>query len=271
MVGNSSHLRPSKRILIETMQKPLIIANWKMNPGTARAAIDLATGVSQQISKSKAQVVICAPYVYLPQLYSLNLKNIVLGAQDAFWAEQGAYTGEISPKMLKNLGVKYVILGHSERKRYLSETPEMINRKIHHVLKARLTPVICIGEKKKQKKQTGKEIKDQMVRMLVGTEKEDVSRLVLVYEPEWAISTNEGAVEATPEDCAASIAMMKEIADEMFGREAATGIRYLYGGSTDKNNIANMLTNGAAQGALVGGSSLKVTDFVALITKATMK
>lgn len=248
--------------------KPLIVANWKMNPSEVEIATDLLQGVINELSDEEAKhVVICPPFVYLLSLHLVN-DRIYIGAQDCFWEEAGAFTGEVSPSMLKNVGCSYVILGHSERKNYLQETTDIINKKVSAVIKAGLTPIICIGETEKGTAKSDGKIKEQMQAILAGIDGADIKLVVLVYEPEWAISTNENAEPAAPEDCKKAISAMREILSDMFDETAAKEITILYGGSADSTNIKDFLTHGQADGALVGGASLDAEEFVRLVKKA---
>lgn len=240
------------------MNEILIVANWKMNPSNSKDAWDLAEAVKQGVAGVQgAKVALCPPFVFIPQI--LPTKNVELGAQDCFWEDPpagGAFTGEISPSMLKNLGCSYVILGHSERKKYLGETLEMVNQKVKAALAAGLIPVMCIGEKTEQ----------EMRQALNDISPEQASKLVLVYEPEWAISTNKNAAAATPEDCGRAIELMQKIAKEMFGD---IQIPILYGGSTNSKNIKGFIESGA-HGALVGSASLDAREFIQLVKNAAM-
>jgi triosephosphate isomerase (TIM) len=219
-------------------KKKLVVANWKMNPKTLSEAQELASAVRQEAFE--AEVVLCPPYPFIASLKSL-------GAQDCGWEQSGAYTGEVSPAQLKDLGCEYVILGHSERKKYFGETREMVNKKAQAAMQAGLTPVMCIGEN----------IEQEMEIALVGT---DPTRLVLVYEPEWAISTAEHFKEVTPEDCKIAVdAMRKQFEGPI-----------LYGGSVDSRNVARFFQRGGVQGVLVGSASLDAHEFIQLVKNAVL-
>lgn len=230
--------------------KTLIIANWKMNPTTVKEAVDLAFALNKGVKDIQGvDVVVCPPSVYLDKFQDSGF-TFHVGAQNCFWESPptggGAFTGEISPAMLKALGCSHVILGHSERKKYLYETAEMINKKLKAVLQTGLTPVVCIGE----------HIEQEMKEVLRGID--NTSNIVLVYEPEWAISTSENARPATPEDCKEAIEKMRSMLN----------VPILYGGSVDSANIAHFIKEGDAQGALVGSASLKAEEFIALVKEA---
>lgn len=212
--------------------KTLIVANWKMNPATVQEAQELYQAVQ---GSDKVDVVVCPPFGYLSALKG----GVPIGGQDCFWENPtGAYTGEISASMLKNLGCSYVILGHSERKKYLGETEDMVQQKVTAALAAGLKVVLCVGENEETPK--------------------DKPNLIVVYEPEWAISS-EGGEAADPKVVAAKIA-------EMRGTLKTTPI--LYGGSTNSENIRTFI-NAGAQGALVGSVSLDAKEFAALVKNAS--
>lgn len=243
------------------MSKPLFIANWKMNPQKPREAQALFFEVERGVGNAKhAEVVLCIPFVHLPLFQ--NKASVGLGTQDCFWEEKGAYTGEISPRQLKSLGCTHVILGHSERKRYMGETMAMVNKKVLAALKAGLRPILCIGEKKQGEKQR---VTQQLRSALLGVKKRDAAKLVIVYEPEWAISSTRASRIATPTDAATSAAVMRQVLQEKFGRTAARDIRILYGGSVDSRNIAGFMKESSIQGALVGAASLNAKEFVRLV------
>lgn len=239
----------------------LIVANWKMNPSTPTEAQQLFAAVGKGISDIVgAEVVICPPFVYLSQLKTINYPSTKLragklqtGSQNCFWEDNGAFTGEVSPSMLKNLGCSYVILGHSERKSNLGETREMVAKKVRAALSANLIPVVCIGE------QIEKEM--NVIFHSIKNSKLKNKKLVLVYEPEWAISTAPNAKPDTSEHAQKAIARIKKI--------AGNDIPILYGGSTNSKNIRAFIESGT-QGALVGSASLDAKEFVQLVKNAAM-
>jgi len=237
--------------------KPLIIANWKMNPQELKEAKRLFNFVKRGIKKIKnVEIVICPPFVYLPNLlipktYNQNPK---LGAQDVFWEEKGAFTGEISAKMLKNLGCEYVIVGHSERRK-LGETDEMINKKLKAALKAKLKPILCIGETERERKEgkTFKVLKAQLKATLknISNAKLQTSNLVLAYEPVWAIGTGN---PCRPEDATKVLFFLRKF----------TKVPILYGGSVNSKNAKDYIKVGF-DGLLVGGASLDSKEFIEII------
>ena len=223
--------------------RPLIIANWKMNPTNSKEAFDLAKAVVQGLEDVEADAVLCPPFVYVPQL--LPSANVFIGAQNSFWEQEGAYTGEVSPLMLKNLGCSHIILGHSERKK-LGETPAIVAKKIQAALDVMLVPVVCIGE----------DIETEMKIILKGVKKTDVPKIVFVYEPEGAISTKPNAEPASLEQLGHALNAMRA----MLPKTATL----LYGGSVNSKNIQGFMEKGV-QGALVGAASLDAQEFVQLV------
>jgi len=210
--------------------KTIIVANWKMNPATLKEAQEL---YGATFSSDKVEVVVCPPFVYLSALKD----GVATGGQDCSWEEKGAHTGEISPSMLKSIGCSYVILGHSERKKHLGETEEMVQKKVQAALAAGLKVVLCVGEDEETP--------------------QDMDNLIVVYEPEWAISSG-GGEAADPKLVASRIEKM---------RETLRTTPILYGGSTNSENIKSFIDAGA-QGALVGSASLDAAEFAALVKKA---
>ena len=246
--------------------KPLIIANWKMNPANSREAFDLAGAVTKGVQGLEADVVLCPPFVFVPQL--ISSANVFIGAQDCFWEDQGPYTGEVSPAMLRNLGCTYVILGHSEREQFLNETMDMVQQKVKSTLIAELVPVVCLGDYDADDRNS--ELGAKMRGILEGLSAADLSKLVLVYEPVWAISTNPGARPATLIDIKEAVTFMRSVLQEMFGQVIAKNTTILYGGSVDSKNIMEFLREDITQGALVGGTSLDAKEFIALVRNAAL-
>lgn len=221
----------------------IIIANWKMNP----ASLAEAKSLFDAVKKSKA--VICPPFVYLEKLSYGKL-----GAQDCFWKQEGAYTGEVSPKMLKSIGVKYVIVGHSERRKFFQETDEIINKKLEAALRAGLRPILCVGENKGENAE--RVVANQLDKDLKSIAQKDLKKIIIAYEPVWAISTSGGEI-CSP-----------EYAQKILGfiRQRFNGI-VIYGGSVDSKIINNYLKVGY-EGALVGGASLKAGEFIKTVKAA---
>ena len=255
--------------------KKLLIFNWKMAPQSLSEAKRLLTSNLQPTTNNKnVEVIVCPPFIYLSGLSSVvgRRSSVKLGAQDVFYKNQGVYTGEISAKMLKNLGVEYVIIGHSERRKYLNETDEMINKKVLVGLKAGLKVILCVGEptrgrkykaesikraKNYVKKQLEKDLKG-ILSLVVGR-KSLVGNLAIAYEPVWAIGGNHSD---TPQD---ALEMIKYIKQVLSIKYQALGIRALYGGSVSSKNIGDFLKHPEIDGALVGHASLKPKEVETII------
>lgn len=246
---------------------PLIIGNWKLNPGTAQEAKVLAQGVRKLAAKyAPATVVVAPPFVFIPEVAkALNLK-VGLGAQDMHYEERGAVTGEIGAGMLASFGVTHVILGHSER-RALGETDGAINKKVHAALKRKLVPVVCIGEQTRDPHgQFYQLIADQLRALAVGLKPAELTRVVIAYEPIWAIGTG---VTATAEHVKEMQLFIVSTLTKLVDRKTAEKVRLIYGGSVKESNAKELYTEGGMSGFLVGGASLTPVEFAAII-KATI-
>lgn len=237
-----------------------------MNPQTLAEAEELFNSIKKTIEGAKnIEVVICPPFVYLEKLIvSASAKGyggLAFGSQDCFWENHGAYTGEISPLMLKNLGVEYVIIGHSERRNYLGETDAMIARKVEAAIENGLTPVLCVGETLEQKKKglAEKIIKEQLENCFRNSKFHN--HIVIAYEPVWAIGTGD---DCQPEKALEMIKFIKDILESEFKVQDS---RLLYGGSVDSQDIADYLKYPEIEGALVGGASLKTEEFAKIINE----
>ena len=248
--------------------KKIIVANWKMNPETLKEAQRMLLGLKAGVKNSKADVVICPPFVYLSEAKKAfkRASNIKIGSQNCFWESKGAFTGEISPKMLKDLGVKYVILGHSERVMVMGETNEMTAKKVKAVLLAGLTPVVCIGETIEERNQS---ITFQVIEMglkesLKNIKKQQAEKLVIAYEPLCAISTNQGLI-CTQDDALTMALYIKKLVGETYGKKAKDNVRVLYGGSVIADNAKSYLENEAIDGLLIGGASLNIKEFLSIV------
>ena len=249
--------------------KPLVGANWKMNPVSLVEAKQLFNSIKEGIKNVEdVETVIFAPFVYLPVLDNQE-SNIVLGAQDCFWEEKGAFTGETSPKTLKELGCKYIIIGHSERRKHKEETDEMVNKKLKAALNAGLSPVLCRGDKKRESDEDIKEITVQLEKDLDGLKEFDLSNLSIMYEPVWAISTTKGGRVATAKDAIEGVNYIKKELDRLFGGGLNQKIKFLYGGSVDSTNIKSFIFEAKLDGVLVGGASLKDQEFINTVKGAS--
>ena len=229
-----------------------------MTPDEAK---ELVAALIPLVADAKCDVVVCPPYVDLCTVASL-LKgtNIKLGAQNIHWAEKGAFTGEISAKMLKARGVEFAIVGHSERRQYFGETDETVNARAKAALEAGITPIICVGESLAQREDgvTDAVVTVQTVAALKGFSNEQVASLVIAYEPIWAIGTGK---TATKEDANATISVIRKAVAGVFGNETANKVRIQYGGSMNPKNASELMAMPEIDGGLIGGASLKADDF----------
>ncbi|MCR1897615.1 triose-phosphate isomerase [Irregularibacter muris] len=246
------------------MRKPIIAGNWKMNK-TSKEAKDLVEKLISLIEEPEVDVVLCPSYLALDTVKNLTKNTpIGVGAQNMHYEESGAYTGEVSAEMLKELGVDYVIIGHSERRQYYNETDESVNKKTIKALKTKLVPIVCVGETlEEREKDLAKEVVTvQVEKALAGLSGEEIASLVIAYEPIWAIGTGKTASsEDANEVCGWIREKVQEIADE----NTAEQVRIQYGGSVKPSNIKELMQKPHIDGALVGGASLKAEDFAALI------
>lgn len=244
--------------------KKIIVGNWKMNPPISKDAEKLFSGVAKEISGvKKTEVVICTPFIYLEKLHKISRK-IILGAQDAFFEEKGAFTGEVSGEMLYSTGVRYVILGHSER-RALGETNELVNKKIKASLSAGLVPILCVGETLRDESHSYFNlVKTQLEECLSGINKDLISKVIIAYEPVWAISSTINHHDATPADCLEMVIFIRKILSDKLGVKAKMP-RILYGGSVDDKEVQGFLKDGGVDGVLVGRASLDVEKFSNII------
>jgi triosephosphate isomerase len=248
------------------MRTLLIAGNWKMNPTATDAAVALAEEVKGGLgSATDVHVVLCPPFVFLDAIDRvLNGSQIGLGGQDLFWEESGAYTGEISGRMLVEVGCTHVIIGHSERRHGLGETSEQVNKKLKAALGANLIPIVCIGETKEERlaEQTEAILESQLAGSLAGLTAEQMGRTVLAYEPVWAIGTG---LTATPEQAQAAHAYIRNWLRNTFDDATARRVVVQYGGSVKPDNAQALLACPDIDGSLVGGASLKASEFLAII------
>ncbi|MBI2122179.1 MAG: triose-phosphate isomerase [Candidatus Sungbacteria bacterium] len=249
------------------MHRPLIIANWKSNPLTLKEALDLARGAEEAARRFRgAEIVVAPPFLFAIEVSKL-LKYAKLGAQDAFWSD-GPYTGEVSWRQLKKIGVCYVILGHSSRRAELGETDDVVNKKLKAVLGGGLLPVLCIGEFRRKGNTVPPIVGLQLKKALKGIKKSQLKNLVIAYEPVWAISTMPGARADTPQSAERAIKYLRDAISRIYGRKAAHEIRMLYGGSVSSKNARDFLSHPGIDGALVGGASLRPQEFGEIISRA---
>lgn len=247
------------------MRRPIIAGNWKMNK-TVPEAEKLAESLKNELkSVGDVDIVLCPPFTSISRVSSvIQGSNIVLGAQDVYWQDSGAFTGEVSCPMLEDLGCLYVIIGHSERRIYFGETNESVNKKVKAALAHNLTPIVCVGERLEQREagKTFEVIKDHLENGLKGVSLEEVKRIVIAYEPVWAIGTGK---TATPEQAQEAHSFIRNLLKELYSGEAANLVRIQYGGSVKPDNIADLMAKGDVDGALVGGASLKLDYFVKIV------
>ncbi len=247
--------------------KKIIIANWKMNPQTAEEALRLVKGVSAQRLSKNIKLIIAPPFVYLDLVKKNCGKEIKLAAQNISWAERGAYTGEISGLMVKNLGCDYVIIGHSERRHKMGETDEMINLKLKEAFKVGLVPVLAVGEKEPND-DIIKVLTRQIKSALEGIGVSEIGRLIIAYEPVWAISTSGIGMIDTPDHALSAALLIKKIIGNLYGSQWTADLPVLYGGSMTSENAYDFITQTGISGALVGGASLELQDFIKIIKTA---
>jgi triosephosphate isomerase len=250
------------------VRKKFVAGNWKMFT-TAATAKQLAAGVVQGVGKDdRVSVAVCPPFPYLALVGEvLRGSPVALGAQNAYTEKEGAFTGEVSPWMLADVGCRYVILGHSERRHKLGESDEFISHKVHAALAAGLRVILCVGEtlEERQADRTEAVLQAQLSGSLAGLDAAGLANVVLAYEPVWAIGTG---VNATPQQAQEAHAFLRGRIAARFGAEAAGSLVIQYGGSVKPENVASLLHQPDVDGALVGGASLKADQFLAIVRAA---
>lgn len=245
---------------------PLIVANWKCNPQTLKEGEELLKKITEGIKGfNSVEVVFCPPSIFL----SFLIKNfdVPFGVQNCYSEDKGAFTGEISVPMLEDIGAKYVIIGHSERRKIFKETNEEINFKLMRVLNSEITPILCIGESREEREsgKTFEVLNLQLEKCLFGVSKQKAEKIVLAYEPVWAIGTGKFAGIPEIEEVRAFI---RDFLSKKFEKETCMKIRILYGGSVDSTNVHSYLNEAKMNGVLVGGASLNADEFLKLIKSA---
>lgn len=253
------------------MNKNLIVGNWKLNPESIIKARSLFSGIKKVANKTKnVEVVMCTPYTFLPALKALATTRSILGAQNVCPEDSGAFTGEVSVKMLKELNVKYVIVGHSER-RAMGEDNLLISRKVNALLKANMTPILCVGESHRDNSgQYLQFVKKQLHESLAGVSKSSIKKVVIAYEPIWAIGKS-ASREATVSESMEISLFIKKVISDMSDAKIAHAIRILYGGSVNKDNAREFMMHGGVDGLLVGRACLNVKDFTKIIQDSDSK
>ena len=250
----------------KTLRKAVIAGNWKMNK-TPKEAEALLKEIAPLVKDADCEVIACVPYVDLcTAIEATKGTNIKIGAENCHWAESGAFTGEISTGMLTELGVEYVVLGHSERRQYFGETDETVNKKAKRLIKAGITPILCDGETEADYDAGNSEkvIREELAGSLADLCPKCVGEMVIAYEPIWAIGTGKSASVEIAENCCK---IVRDQVKAMYGEEAAEKVRIQYGGSVKPNNIVEYMAQPDIDGALIGGASLKEDSFTEIIEK----
>ena len=252
------------------MRKTIIAGNWKMYK-TIAEAIELANGLKRELFKlgETIDIVLCPPFTALSEVAeAIAESNIQLGAQDVFWEEEGAFTGEVSCKMLKDAGARFVIIGHSERRQYFAETNEKVNKKVKAALAGGITPIMCVGETlaERERSLTLKILENHLTGGLKDIPAEGAQNLVIAYEPVWAIGTGK---TATPQQAQEAQKYIRETLSVIYNQELASEIRIQYGGSVKPENTLELMREPDVDGALVGGASLQMGSFAEIVKRAS--
>jgi len=247
------------------MRKKVIAGNWKMN-NDINESQNLVSGILSGLGNdTKCDVIVCPPFTSLSEVYEL-IKNtqVKLGAQNMHYEESGAFTGEISSSMLKSVGCEYVIIGHSERRTVFGENDEMINKKIIKAVESKLKVIFCIGESLEQREEgiTNEVVKKQIVNGLVNVASDDLSNIIIAYEPIWAIGTGK---TASPEQAQEVHSFIRGLIEQIYSKESSEDLVIQYGGSVKPENAATLLIQQDIDGALVGGACLKADSFLSII------
>ena len=249
------------------MRIPIIAGNWKMHK-TRDEALQFIYAINMEVPKREyVETVVCAQSPILRDLVKRQGENVRIGAQNMHQETEGAYTGEVSAPLLENIGVDYVIIGHSERRQYFNETDEAVNAKLHQALRFNLVPILCVGESLETRESDATEnyVSAQIEKALMGLGKEQVKDIVIAYEPIWAIGTGK---TATNEQANETIAFIRKRIGEIYDSETMESVRILYGGSVKPENIVGLMKEPHIDGALVGGASLNAKSFMQLVDAA---
>lgn len=246
-------------------RRTVIAGNWKMN-NTPSQALKLIEELKPLVKNADCDVVVCVPYVdLLVVIAACKDSNIKVGAQNLHFEPKGAYTGEISADMLKEIGAEYVVIGHSERREYFGETDETVNKKVHAALNAGITPILCCGESLSQREDgvTGEWVRSQIKIALKGITAAQVQKIIIAYEPIWAIGTGK---TATSDQADEVCGIIRQVIAELYDAETAEGVTIQYGGSMNAGNCAELLDKYHVDGGLIGGASLKAPDFSTIVS-----
>ena len=246
------------------MRIPFIAGNWKMFK-TGREVVTFAEDFKKLYQDTDVKTAVCAPYVYLGLLKNLfSGTKIKVGAQNAFYEDEGAFTGEVSVKMLEDLGVDYCIIGHSERRQYFGETDEIVNKKLKRLLAGPITPILCVGEnlQQREKEEQYLVVRDQLIWAISGITPQQAAKIVIAYEPVWAIGTGK---TATPQQAEDMCEFIRNAVEALYGEEVADQVVIQYGGSVKPANATDIMDMPNIDGALVGGASLNASDFMEII------
>jgi triosephosphate isomerase len=252
------------------MRKPFVAGNWKMNTDsqTSVELVERIASESIEIAGQSVTVAVCPPFVYLQSVAkALSASSIAVGAQDMYFEPKGAFTGEISTSMLKDVGCLYCLCGHSERRHVIGESDELINKKVTAAIGGGLLPILCVGEllEEREASQTNDVVTRHVKEGLAGLSAEKLEAVTIAYEPVWAIGTG---LTATPDQAQEVHDFIRKLLGQMYDEETAEEIRILYGGSVKPNNAAELMGQKDIDGVLVGGASLKADDFLAIIQAA---
>ena len=246
------------------MRIPFIAGNWKMFK-TGREVVTFAEDFKKLYQDTDVKTAVCAPYVYLGLLKNLfSGTKIKVGAQNAFYEDEGAFTGEVSVKMLEDLGVDYCIIGHSERRQYFGETDEIVNKKLKRLLAGPITPILCVGEnlQQREKEEQYLVVRDQLIWALSGITPQQAAKIVIAYEPVWAIGTGK---TATPQQAEDMCEFIRNAVEALYGEDVADQVVIQYGGSVKPANATDIMDMPNIDGALVGGASLNASEFMEII------
>jgi len=247
------------------MRKLIIAGNWKLHYAE-KEAVELVTALrSNLVDFDTVDVVVCPTFIVLPVVHDvIQDSNIALGAQNAYWEDSGAFTGEISVPLLKDIGVQYVIIGHSERRQYFGETDETVNKRTKAVLAHGLTPIVCVGEvlQERENNKTFEVIEKQCTGGFKGLTAEEMEKIIIAYEPVWAIGTGK---TASPDQAQEVHLYIRTLVAKMYNDNIAQKVRIQYGGSVKPDNSAELMSQPDIDGALVGGASLKADSFSEIV------